>query len=51
MIVPAAIVSGFGLCAKVLVAARDLFLGGDAAEVASDSDDSAVPIEHRMYVS
>jgi hypothetical protein len=25
--------------------------GGDAAEVASDSDDSAIPIEHQMYVS
>ena len=44
--VPAA-ASGFGLCAKVLVATRGLSTAGNAAEVASDSDDSTSPaVEH-----
>ena len=45
--VPAAAASGFGLCAKVLVATRGLSTVGNAAEVASDSDDSTSPaVEH-----
>ena len=44
---PAAAASGFGLCAKVLVATRGLSTVGNAAEVASDSDDSTSPaVEH-----
>ena len=38
-VIPAA-ASGFGLCAKVLGATRGLSTVGNAAEVASDSDDS-----------
>ncbi|CAD6266375.1 unnamed protein product [Miscanthus lutarioriparius] len=40
---PAAAASGFGLCAKVLGATRGLSTVGNAAEVASDSDDSTSP--------
>ena len=46
-VIPAAAVSGFGLCAKVLGATRGLSTVGNAAEVASDSDDSTSPaVEH-----
>jgi large subunit ribosomal protein L19 len=42
-----AIASGFGFCAKVLVATRGLSTVGNAAEVASDLDDSTSPaVEH-----
>ncbi|EES14403.1 hypothetical protein BDA96_07G013400 [Sorghum bicolor] len=45
-VIPAA-ASGFGHCAKVLVATRGLSTVGNAAEVASDSDDStSLAVEH-----
>ncbi|CAD6246403.1 unnamed protein product [Miscanthus lutarioriparius] len=50
-VIPAAAVSGFGLCAKVLGATRGLSTVGNAAEVASDSDDSTSPaVEHHPRI-
>ena len=46
-----AVASGFGLCAKVLGATRGLSTVGNAAEVASDSDDSTSPVvEHHPRI-
>jgi large subunit ribosomal protein L19 len=41
--IPAAAASGFGLWAKVLIAMSGLSTMGNAAEVASDSNDSTSP--------